>query len=404
MRKFTLSFLLVILMVGTKAFAYDFSVKNPDGVVIYYNYINDNLELEVTYKDFYNKYKGDIVIPEEVTYMNRTRKVTAIGNSAFSACTEVTSISIPNSIKSIGNSAIGGTKITNFIIPNNVTTIGTAAFVNCPNLTSINIPNSVESIGDQAFKLCSSLTSITIPSSVKSIGTLAFDKTNITEVISFINEPFVIGPNTLFERTFSDNTFKNATLYVPTGCKEKYKATEGWNDFVYIEEFDNNKTEAEKCAIPTIQYSKGKLIFSCKTEGAICQSTISDSDINSYNSNEITLGVSYNISVYATKNGCLPSEEAKATICWIETAPQIIEDITNITEIHTKAVLIQSKGGVLYVSGIENGTSINVYSVSGTLIGTTKVSNNQASLNTNLNNGDIAIVKIGDKSVKINIQ
>ena len=79
-------------------------------------------------------------------------------------------------------------------------------------------------------------------------------------------------------------------------------------------------------------------------------------------------------------------------------------DATNIAETHEKSVLIQSKGGVLYVSGIENGTSINVYSVSGTLIGTTKVSNNQASLNTNLNNGDIAIVKIGDKSVKINIQ
>ncbi len=67
-------------MVGAKAFAYDIEVKNSDGVTIYYNYINDGLELEVARYPSDYIYKGNVVIPDEVTYMNRTRKVTTIGD------------------------------------------------------------------------------------------------------------------------------------------------------------------------------------------------------------------------------------------------------------------------------------------------------------------------------------
>ena len=55
--------------------------------------------------------------------------------------------------------------------------------------------------------------------------------------------------------------------------------------------------DKEKCEKPTIRYSNGKLLFESTTEGAICQSTITDSDITSYSSNEVQLGVTYHISV-----------------------------------------------------------------------------------------------------------
>ena len=73
----TILLTLFILMAGIRAYAYDIEVKNADGVTIYYNYINNGKELEV---DGAANYGNSIVIPEEVTYMNRTRKVTSIGH------------------------------------------------------------------------------------------------------------------------------------------------------------------------------------------------------------------------------------------------------------------------------------------------------------------------------------
>ena len=64
--------------------------------------------------------------------------------------------------------------LTSITIPNSVTSIGYSAFYNCSSLTSISIPNSVTSIGDQAFFDCSSLTSITIPNSVTEVGAAVF--------------------------------------------------------------------------------------------------------------------------------------------------------------------------------------------------------------------------------------
>lgn len=70
-----------------------------------------------------------------------------------------------------------------------------------------------------------------------SIGSQAFDGCDIPTVISLIENPFAIdGKASEYFRTFSLNTFNNATLYVPSGTIEKYKATDGWKDFVFIEE------------------------------------------------------------------------------------------------------------------------------------------------------------------------
>ena len=103
-------------------------------------------------------------------------------------------------------------------------------------LTSITIGNSVTSIGSWAFDGCSGLTSVTIPNSVTSIGSSAFDGVDLTTVVSLIENPFVIVGKSSQWRAFSVNTFYNATLYVPVGTIDKYKATDGWKDFAYIVE------------------------------------------------------------------------------------------------------------------------------------------------------------------------
>ncbi|MBR6287386.1 MAG: leucine-rich repeat domain-containing protein [Bacteroidaceae bacterium] len=235
---FISTFLFVLMsMVGEKAYAYDIAVANADGVTIYYNYINGGKDLEVTHLLLSNSYRGNVVIPEEVTYMNITRNVTGIGNWAFYLCYSLTSVTIPNSVTSIGTEAFNGCRsLTSVTIPDSVTSIGRQAFFGCSGLTSVTIGNSVTSIEQGAFGGCHGLASITIPSSVTYIGSGAFNSYNISIVISLIENLFAITGNVSEYGTFYQDTFNNATLYVPVGTKDMYKTTEGWKDFANFEE------------------------------------------------------------------------------------------------------------------------------------------------------------------------
>ena len=232
------------------ALAYDCKV---DG--IYYNLNNDDKTASVTSNTTFNKYVGNIIIPESITYNGTTYSVTSIGEYAFENCSELTSVTIPNSITSIGYCAFyrcsgltsvtipnsvtyigngpfgtsafygcsGLTSVTvdknngtydsrdncnaiietstnklvvgckNSIIPNSVTSIGGSAFHGCSGLTSVTIPNSVTSIGNAAFSCCSSLTSVTIPNSVTSIGHDAFNRCSGLTSVTIGNSVTSIG-------------------------------------------------------------------------------------------------------------------------------------------------------------------------------------------------------------------
>lgn len=101
--------------------------------------------------------------------------VTSIGNYAFYGCSSLTTISIPGSVTTIGGRAFYSCNgLTTITVPNSVTTIGEAAFAFCGGLTNIIIPNSLTSIEVKAFYQCSGLMNFTIPNSVTSIGDVAF--------------------------------------------------------------------------------------------------------------------------------------------------------------------------------------------------------------------------------------
>ena len=128
----------------------------------------DNGDAEIT--RYYGK-DLDLVIPEKLG----KHSVISIGEGAFSGCSSLISVTIPDGVTSIGEGAFTGcSSLTSVAIPDSVTSIGKSAFQGCSSLTSVTFPDSVTSIGERAFYGCSSLTSVTIPDSVTSIGESAF--------------------------------------------------------------------------------------------------------------------------------------------------------------------------------------------------------------------------------------
>ena len=129
-----------------------------------------------------------------LTSINIPNSVTGIGESAFEGCSALTSINIPSSVNSISSSAFEGcSSLTSINIPGSVTFIGFTAFEGCSSLTSINIPSSVTKIWGGAFRDCSSLTSINIPSSVTYIEGSTFADCSALKTIVLQSDRIQLG-------------------------------------------------------------------------------------------------------------------------------------------------------------------------------------------------------------------
>ena len=128
---------------------------------------------------------ANIVAGGSSYYSNYTTSLNEIWDFAFNYCTELTSITIPNSVTSIGVGAFYGcTELTSIIIADGITSIGSFAFYGCTGLTSIVIPGSVTSIENFAFCGCTGLTSIIIADGITSIGSSAFNGcTGLTSIV-----------------------------------------------------------------------------------------------------------------------------------------------------------------------------------------------------------------------------
>jgi len=130
------------------------------------------------------------------------------------------------------------TELTGINIPSSVKSIGNYAFVGCEGLTSVTLPENLTRIGDYAFSGCSSLTSVTIPEKVTSIGYHSFSVCNsLTDVYCFAIEPPIAyideGDYRLY--SFDESYIKEyTTLYVPASALDAYKTTEPWCFFKNI--------------------------------------------------------------------------------------------------------------------------------------------------------------------------
>lgn len=163
---FSVLLTVLMIMVGARAFAFDISVVNDDGVTIYYSWTHDKTELAVTYNGYSHtqypdRYIGNVVIPETVDYDGTTYNVTSIMNNAFDGCSNLTSVTVCNHVTEIGNSTFYNcSNLTSVTLPGNITKIGNSAFRGCSKLASISIPDKVTTIDEWAFSGCSSLSTL----------------------------------------------------------------------------------------------------------------------------------------------------------------------------------------------------------------------------------------------------
>lgn len=121
-----------------------------------------------------------------ITSIEIPNNIKSIGDLAFSDCRRLESITIPNSVMKIGKWALSDcVSLTSIELPDNLTKIGDSAFFGCKGLTSITVPDKVTSIDSWAFCNCKNLTSITIPSSLKDLGGCVFGRCNNLRDIIF---------------------------------------------------------------------------------------------------------------------------------------------------------------------------------------------------------------------------
>ena len=353
------------------------SVTLPDGITYLYGCFSGCSSLE------------SITLPNSIT---------SLGGGCFQDCSSLKSITLPDGITSLDDCFDGCTSLESVILPDGITSLGDYCFEDCSSLESITLPDGITHFGFCCFNGCSSLTSLVVPKSLRSIGFPSGCFGGCDNMISITfkwekSEDILNISAHLFNK-------KNITLYVPVGTKELYE--EIYTGFKRIEEIDFSG-ETEKCATPVINYADGKLVFTCATEGAEYYYTITDEDIKKDAHSQdgtVELTAAYNISVYASADGYISSDEAKAVLYFIKAGSGTGVGVSEIFA-EERGVVLSTDGQTVTASGLADGEAVSLYTTDGMLLSTSKASaDGIATLDTKGERG-VLIVKVGNDGLKI---
>lgn len=183
-----------------------------------------------------------VTIPGTITVDGNSYTVVAIADDVFVNCNNLTSVTLSDGLKTIGERAFRDCWNAEFNgLPSTVASIGQNAFTNCSGFTKVEIPNGCTSIGREAFAGNYNLRRVELPNSLTTIDEFAFANCRSLEtVISRVNSPFSI-EKSVFCSSWNEYDNGNrvyepsrATLYVPFNTKSNYQAVEGWNMFADI--------------------------------------------------------------------------------------------------------------------------------------------------------------------------
>lgn len=439
MRQFTISKLLIafllMLCCGT-AVASDF--VTVDG----FKFLVDTDKDEATL--LANGYSGEVVVPEKVTWEGVDYPVVAFSDQCFYN-SSVSTVKIPNTVVILGEACFKSSGIQSIEIPSSVTMLGKDCFSQCEYLYNVILPNSITKIPYSCFWYCSSLASIKIPSSVTSIGSYAFayshglhnielsegiislglgcfsdctnlktlklpksleelgndvfnGSTNLKEIrCDALNPPSIGSRQDGFSR-------QDCILSVPQASIEFYKQNSWWGGFGIINaiEIEGDNEDAKPCSTPTITYTLGNLSFESSTPGAEYHYTIKDADVatDKYNTDgKVQLNGKLDISVYATADGYKASDNATATLYWLNAEGG--DDTNNINLVKTRGVMVTTDNDIT-ISGLNDGEVVTFYSVNGVNLGSAKAV--QGVLHFAKPNESIVIVKIKGNDLKIAIK
>ena len=241
-----------VYFIGSEAFAYCESLTSltiPNSVT----YLGDEAFRECTSLKSVTIGNGLSNIDTEtfagcsnLTSVTIGNSVTEIGMSAFSECSKLQSINIPNSVERIEDGAFYKcSALSSLTIGNSVKFIGYDAFAYCDNLKTVNIPNNVEEIDAGAFYYCKNLTVVGIGSGIKEINNSAFGKCEkIEDVYCFAENVPSTNSN-----AFRDSYTEYATLHVPAGSLDAYKAKAPWSGFMEKVKITTPKVKLNKTEV-----------------------------------------------------------------------------------------------------------------------------------------------------------
>lgn len=223
MTNFKLYFFIAAAMMLCQNLAAEYNTETIGN--IYYEMDSETRTATVGHQSSWNL-TGAVTIPSHVVYEGVTYKVTTLREECFEACKYITSIKIPNSVK----------------------TIGIRTFRGCTSLTSVVIGSSVTSIDAYAFYGCDNLSTVTcLGTTPPTLGSMVFTSTAYKQATLYVPK----GSADAYKKADYSTTFTELSETISTRSAEVYRNADGWKNFVNI-------VEGVPTAIKSVKYDSNE--------------------------------------------------------------------------------------------------------------------------------------------------